>query len=250
VLKDTEDSSLPIAFSRDGRRLVAGGPNTSAGLWDTESGKRLDVPPFPMGENFLLSSDGRRLLSTSTEQTNLIDLTNGQLLLGLPGSIPFETPAAFLPDGQSFLVGGYERVMTHRDVTSGAILREFAGHSGPVIALAISPDGKRVVTGGPDTTLKLWSIDSGELLATMVGAANGEWVILTPEGFYSASAKGADYLKVVSGFDALPAERFRQLLQRPDLVAEKIAGDPRGAVREAAAKLDLGSAFAAAKRTP
>ena len=42
---------------------------------------------------------------------------------------------------------------------------------------------------------------------------------------------------VVNGLDVYSVDQFYQALYRPDLVREKLAGDPRGLVREAAANL-------------
>jgi hypothetical protein len=47
-------------------------------------------------------------------------------------------------------------------------------------------------------------------------------------------------LSVVRGLEAFAVDQFYQVLYRPDLVQEKLAGDPSGRVKEAAAKLDLG----------
>ena len=47
-------------------------------------------------------------------------------------------------------------------------------------------------------------------------------------------------LSVVRGVEMFGIDQFYQALYRPDLVREKLAGDPDGKVRAAAAKLDLG----------
>src|SRR6202030_1022990 len=85
---------------------------------------------------------------------------------------------------------------------------------------------------------------SGKLLVTTLHAKSGEWVTITPEGFFVASEKGAELLHVVRGFETVGIDQVYQALYRPDLVREKLAGDPRGSVREAAAKLDLGKVLA------
>src|SRR5262249_50036461 len=46
-------------------------------------------------------------------------------------------------------------------------------------------------------------------------------------------------LGIVRAIDVWSIDQFYQSLYRPDLVREKLAGDPRGLVRDAAAKLDL-----------
>ena len=63
---------------------------------------------------------------------------------------------------------------------------------------------------------------------------DGEWVTLTAEGF-TGSEKGISRLNVLRGREAFAIDQFYQALYRPDLVREKIAGDPRGLVRAAAA---------------
>jgi hypothetical protein len=67
----------------------------------------------------------------------------------------------------------------------------------------------------------------------------GEWLEITPEGFFDASPNGATLLSIVRGLDVYSIDRFYDTLHRPDLVREKLAGDPQGKVREAAAKVDL-----------
>jgi len=55
---------------------------------------------------------------------------------------------------------------------------------------------------------------------------DGEWVTVTPEGFFDASTKGAKMLNVVRGLEAYSVDQFYPFLYRPDLVREKLAGDP------------------------
>ena len=62
---------------------------------------------------------------------------------------------------------------------------------------------------------------------------------MTPEGFFTASPDGHKLLSIVRGLEVFSIDQFYQVLYRPDLVREKLAGDPDGKVRDAAAKLDL-----------
>ena len=67
---------------------------------------------------------------------------------------------------------------------------------------------------------------------------------MTPEGFFDASPNGSRYLTVVRGLDVYSIDQFYDRLYRPDLVREKMAGDPQGKVKDAATKLDLSKAIA------
>ncbi len=82
------------------------------------------------------------------------------------------------------------------------------------------------------------------MIATCVLFATGDWATITSEGFFDASENGAKLLSVVQGLDVYSVDQFKRWLHRPDLVIEKLAGDPNGLVREAAARLDLNKAVA------
>jgi len=249
TLKGLEQHTRPVGFSPDGRRvLIAGGDVSGVTMWEIESGKRVDSARYPDSGSYTFSPEGGRVLAHSHEDLQLFVTDTGQPVVTVAGQIPFQIPGEFLPDGQSWLSGSYDTTLTLRDVNTGGIIRTFSGHTGAVIALSIARDGKRAATGSPDTTIRLWNVDTGETLATLLAARNGEWIILTPEGFFSMSANGADLANVVNGFEVFPLQRFHQLLHRPDLVAEKIAGDPKGLVRDALAKLDAARALAAARQ--
>ncbi|MGI9382241.1 MAG: caspase family protein [Methyloligellaceae bacterium] len=101
----------------------------------------------------------------------------------------------------------------------------------------------RVVTSAADGSIAIWrwSESSARLqpVVRLYAAPKGEWLIMTPEGFFASSPRGAALLNVVRGFEVFGADRIYQALYRPDLVREKLAGDPNGKVRDAAERLDL-----------
>ena len=150
---------------------------------------------------------------------------------------------AFSPDGRTIASGSEDKTMKLWDAASGRELRTLTENRGGVAAIAFSPNGRTIISGAFDRTVRYWSV-SGDLLATLVSVPDGEWVTITPEGFFDASENGAKYLTVVRGLEAYSIDQFKKELYRPDLVREKLAGDPRGKVREAAAKLDLSKAMA------
>jgi uncharacterized caspase-like protein len=81
---------------------------------------------------------------------------------------------------------------------------------------------------------------NGKLLATIVTSDAGEWITITPEGFFDTSSlQAAQNLNIVRGLEVSSIDQVYNALYRPDLVREKLAGDPSGKVRAAAAQLDL-----------
>lgn len=88
---------------------------------------------------------------------------------------------------------------------------------------------------------RLYDLATGELAVTFLSAPDGEWLVLTAEGFFAASPNGGRLVSVSNGLRSFSVDQVFQALYRPDLVAAKLAGDPEGKVAEAAARLDLRS---------
>ncbi len=154
------------------------------------------------------------------------------------------TSYSFTPDGETVISGGSNGWLSAYD-RAGNKRGDFVGHEGDVWAVAASPDGRYLVSGADDQTARLWNLKTRELLVTLFRGRDGEWVMWTPEGFYTGSP-GADKIvgwQINQGPDKearyVTAGQLRKALHRPDLVAAKIAGDPEGLVKEAAAKLNI-----------
>lgn len=143
-------------------------------------------------------------------------------------------------DGKSIVMGAKDGTVILWSIANRRVLSKFSGHLSGVNSVALSTDGTRIVSGSDDGTAKLWDVQSGALIGTVVSVGSNEWVFLTPEGFFDTSSTNtAQDLSVVSGLEVYSIDQFYNQLYRPDLVREKLAGDPNGKVREAAARLDL-----------
>ena len=65
---------------------------------------------------------------------------------------------------------------------------------------------------------------TGKEIVTMVGFKDGEWLVITSEGYYNASGKGAQYLNVKVGEQKYDMNLFYDVFYRPDIVAAKLRG--------------------------
>jgi uncharacterized caspase-like protein len=203
----------PLAFSPDGRSLLVGRTSSyaySVDHWSVEGPRLLARLRFP-GE----------------EQRNKADLRSG------PGNYV----AAFHPDGKSAVIGD-DTLLRLWDLQQRSVMRVYRGHTSNIQDVAFALSGRRIVSHTWDD-LKVWDTATGELLATFFLAGADERVVITPEGFFDATEGAAEVLSVVRGLDVYSIDQVYQSLYRPDLVREKLAGDPKGKVREAAARLDL-----------
>ncbi len=175
-----------------------------------------------------ISKDGRTVASIDRDSTNGLD----------------HRSYSFTPGGETVVSGDGAGQITSYGL-DGKRAGDFVGHEGVVWAVAPSPDGRFLVSGSWDQTVRLWNLKTRELLVTLYRGADGEWVMWTPEGFYTGSP-GADNIvgwQINQGPDKearyVTAGQLRKALHRPDLVAAKIQGDPDGLVKAAAAKLDV-----------
>jgi WD40 repeat protein/serine/threonine protein kinase len=115
--------------------------------------------------------DGQRLVTGGTDGTARIwDATRGQELVALRGHQSSVMAVAFAPGGRWLVTGSTDGTARIWDAAEGRELRTLQGQSiGPVWAVAVTPDGKRVVAGNDDGTANVWDTASGQQLLTLKG---------------------------------------------------------------------------------
>lgn len=235
-----------VAFSPDGKLILSGNEDKTLSLWDAATGQKIRTIA---GHRYRVNSvafspDGRHVLSGGSDDAmKLWDAATGRLVRVFKGHVWEVTSVAFSPDGNHALSGSKDKTLKLWDVATGLLIRTINARD-YVESVAFSSDGAHITARLFNSDMiKIWRTETGELLASLFASPGGEWVRLTPEGFFDASVKGARALSVVRGLEVYSVDQVYQALYRPDLVQEKLAGDPQGKVREAAAKLDLTKAI-------
>lgn len=107
---------------------------------------------------------------------------------------------------------------------AAALIRSFKGHHGKITKLVFSADGSKLLSQASDQTTRLWDIASGRELGRFISFSDGEWLVITPEGYYNASPNGDKYLNVRVGTNVYGIENYREAFFRPDLVKLALSG--------------------------
>ncbi len=174
------------AYSPNGERLVTGGNDGVAILWDASTHRRLAQMPVKHGavEAARYSAAGDRIAIGFEDGTVLV--TDGSLAAPrelLQASKQAAASVAFSGDGKllaAALGNGTVRVLAADGSGAGATL---LGHQHAVLGVDVNADGSRVVSAGEDGTVRLWNLDeggTGEVLYQSDRPENG--VAFSPDG--------------------------------------------------------------------
>jgi WD40 repeat protein len=257
VLVGTGTSTFAVGFSADGRQIAWGTifrPNGENDLGPIGFQLRLPTKAGDLGQPERTDEGTARSFVRARaafgpyalirkNSGRVLDMKQGETVIASMkrGSTDGYQHRAytFTPDGQMIVSAGTAGWITAYDL-NGQMLGRFIGHEGDILAVTTSPDGRFLLSGGNDQTTRLWNLKTRELIVTLFHGTDGEWVMWTPQGYYTGSP-GAD--KVVGWQinkgpdqvgDYVGAEQLRQHLNRPDIVAKAIIlASALQAVREA-----------------
>ncbi|KAF0156944.1 MAG: wd40 repeat subgroup [Syntrophaceae bacterium] len=233
------DGVSTVVFSSDSRYVLSGSFDKTVKLWDSATGKEIRTLT---GHAYQVASvaffpDGKHVISRSGDRIIKVwDISSGRAIRTFSadtlnadgtasGSQGIRT-GAFSPDGQYMLTARiFGGLISLWDVATGREIRRFTGHLGDVPTLAFSRDAKSFISGGYDGTIRCWDIETGKEIARFISLKDGEWIVLTPEGYYNASLNGHKYLNISMGNKIYGIDQFYDVFYRPDIVAAKLRGD-------------------------
>ena len=170
-----------VAFSPDGRRVMAAYSNGTVHEWDLKTeqerpvivlkGRKWGLNDLP---TMAFSPDGRHLLSGNAHGVAEVwELPSGRHLHPFTGHTGMVRGVRSSADGRLLLSADSGNTVRLWDVVERKRLQSFQGDDRDLRCIAISPDGRRAISGGNDTVVRLWDLASGREVCKLHGHTMG-----------------------------------------------------------------------------
>jgi WD40 repeat protein len=228
------DNGVPvITYSPDSRQMAIGydppsgqseGRNSFIGIIDANTGRELGSIAWPMLtiDAVTFSPDGNQINAVSGNTVKVWNREDGSLL-NLTRSNN-GTPIIRSPNGKYFIEevysnGYYSRI---KDTSTNKTYVTLNGKSA-----SFSPDGKWIITGEQAGAVHIYSAETFAEKARFIAFNDGEWLAMTPDGYYSASAKGDQYLNARVGNTVTGIDRYRSAFNKPAVLAARLSNPAR-----------------------
>ena len=254
------------AVSPDGNRIVLtadyltpGDNNNDMTMLDLGSGREIWRRKIGPVNAVAYSPDGKLVLAACSDATmampyatiqvfiKVLDAATGNLIreigrhavkTGFSDQMQFLVyDLTFSPDGRLFMSSDMKGNYNLWNVSSGELVRNIKRPDEHIIfdisssSTSFSPNGKLVAIASA-ASVRLYDVGSGDEVAALIAFDDGEWLITTPNGYYSSSEKGDQYLDVSIGGKPYSTAQLRESFFRPDLVKVALSGGSLGDFRK------------------
>jgi WD40 repeat protein/energy-coupling factor transporter ATP-binding protein EcfA2 len=208
------DAINGIAATPDGTRVVTGSEDSTARVWDAQTGAKLLQLEGHKGaiRAIAVTPDGTRIITSSEDKTARVwDAWTGAEMLQLKGHTGPVRGVAVTPDGTRIITGSGDNTARVWDAQTGVELLQLKGHTDAVLDVAVTPDKARIITGSGDNTARVWDAQTGVELLQLKGHTDSVFAVaVTPDGTRIITGSGDDTARV---WDAQTVEIAVQLLE-------------------------------------
>lgn len=184
------DQQAIVRFSPNGARVVAH-EGKEARLWDPTSGRLISSLQGHQADvtSVVFSADGRRLATTSWDQTSrLWDAQSGDVLGLLTGHESTVLGATFSPDGRFIVTASWDATARLYETNTGDQIGLLT-HDNAVRLADFSPDGARLLTVTDDAVAQMWSVSDGLKLFSLTERHGEDGARITKAEFSSIGTR-------------------------------------------------------------
>lgn len=123
----------------------------------------------------------------------------------------------------AWMKGAKSLELVNQDIAIVKAIR--ASTKDDILSVQRTPDGRLAVSAGSDGTRRVWDVASGQEIVKMISTTDGEWVTVTPDGYYDSSPEGKEMIHYATDTETFGFEQFESLFRRPDIIRARLAGD-------------------------
>jgi WD40 repeat protein len=187
---DHQSFVTDVDFSPVGKTLASGTHDSSARLWDLQTGRDIGaLGAIGPGEwpsivhSVRFSPDGKSLATGDEDGlVRLWDVEKTVLQCTLKGHKNEVFRVAYSPDGKRVASSGEDGTIILWDALTRSETARFTGHTGTVTSIAFSADGRTLVSASADLAtesgeVRLWDVGSRRNTHTMRGHTGFVWSV-------------------------------------------------------------------------
>ncbi len=211
-----------VAFSRDGKTIVAAGYQETR-LWDAATGQKGAVfgGVKGRGTRVAFTPDGKLLAIGGNDNVlRLYSWPDGKEVRALPRLPDHVRSPSFTPDGKTLVTMGDTGAIHLWDVATGRPKLKLPGHAERLNGVAYLPDGKTIVTAAWDGTVRLWDAATGKELRRLEVNPNNEkadvanpntigHIAVAPDGRQLAATRGDEVTVILDVATGKEVGRYR-----------------------------------------
>lgn len=178
------------------------------------------------------SGDGKYFVTASEDSTaKLWDAETGKLVFDLTGHSGKVNFSMYSPDGKYIVTGSLDNTLKLWDTQTGQLVHTLVGHIGEVNACIFTNDMQFLYSTANDNTTIKWELSTGKQVITFLAIDKYDYFTMTPTGYYMCTPAAAKSLHYIKGVKMISFEQLDVKYNRPDKVLEAIGNTDTALIR-------------------
>lgn len=144
---------------------------------------------------------------------------------------PEITALTFDSSGRNLVMGSTDNLIRIWDMESGNIIKQLSGHHAEITSIVFTAGNKYMLSSSADGSIIIWDGLTYEQLATMILIGTEDYIIVTPENYYTCSKNGVKALAFRKDNLMYPFSQFDLKYNRPDKVLERLKSENKELIK-------------------